>query len=147
MKKVIIILSIVLIPLRLDAAPLSPQQIERVKEAKNLLGPVEPRTTEEIVNELTAARFSEENLQILEAVAQTYRDMLIEYKEATNGKREWLHSVILLNVAFFQFGGSSEQNDTGLNIVIRRKLKKYLSPQLLSNRNLFYALEDTVGNP
>lgn len=141
MKKLMVLSLILAIPLQAHAAALNPQQIERIKEAKKLLGSVDPRTVGDISAELSKTRFAEENLQILEAVAQTYRDMILEYEEVTNDKREWLHSMILLNMAYFQFGGSSEQGDTGLNIVIRRKLRKYMSPELMANPNLFYSLE------
>ena len=140
-KNLIFILSILLIPLQVGAASLSPQQIARVQEVKKLLGAVEPRPVDAIVEELSRSRFPEGQLQILEAVAQTYRDMLIEFTDKSKDKKEWLYSMVRLNMAFFQFGGSSEQNDTGLNITIRRKLKKYLSPELLANPKLFYSLE------
>ena len=141
MKRLFILLLIIGVPVVVHAAPLTQAQIERVKAAKQLLDAADPRTVKEIIEELSQTRFTEGNLQILEAVAQTYRDMLLEYPQAAQGKKEWLHSIIRLNMAYFQFGGSSEQNDSGLNITIRRKLKKYLSPKLLSDPNLFYSLE------
>jgi len=140
MKKWIILLLIIGTPLLANADTLSQAQIQRVKTAKGLLGAADPRTAGEIGDELSKGRFTEENLQIFEAIAQTYRDMVVEYNVGPE-KKEWLHSMILLNMAYFQFGGSSEANDTGLNIMIRRKLKQYLSPELLADPNLFYSLE------
>ena len=141
MRTLIVLLLIIGIPIGSDAASLSQAQMERVKAAKQLLGAADPRAVEEIADEFSKTRLTEGNLQIFEAVAQTYRDMLLEYPQAAQGKKEWLHSMILLNMAYFQFGGSSEENDSGLNITIRRKLKKYLSPELLADPNLFYSLE------
>jgi len=141
MKIFILLILMLTAPLAGFAGTLTPAQINRVTVAKQLLGGADPRTVGAISAELAKSRHTEGDLQILEAVAKTYKEMITEYPQATQSKKEWLHSMVLLNMAFFQFGGNSEANDTGLNITIRRKLKKYLSPELLADPNLFYSLE------
>lgn len=124
------------------AATLSPVQMERLKVAKNFLEQVDTKSLEETKQGFLKNRFIEENLQIYEAVANTYRDMITEYPVETLAKRKWLYSMVLLNLAYFQFGGGdSEENQSGLNIVIRRKLKQYLSTDVLNNPDIFYSLE------
>jgi hypothetical protein len=142
MRKVVVLVLLFLAAVHVaPAAALSPKQLERVRSAKTILAEVDERSLQELEKELSATDFPEGHLQILEAVAATYREMLEEYEATTQGRKEWLHSMILLNMAYFQFGGNSEENDTGLNIVIRRKLKKHLSVQLLADPRLFHSLE------
>ena len=118
-------------------------QVERIKQAQHLLAEVELRSTEEIVIDLNQATYPEGQLQILEAVAKTYRDMIHHYDVKTLAKKEWLHSMILLNMAYFQFGGADEdQYATMLNVAIRRKLKSYMSKELTGHPGLFHSLQE-----
>jgi hypothetical protein len=107
------------------------------------LADVDKRSAQEIVNDLNAAKSPEGQLQILEAVAQTYRDMAAQYEVTSQARKEWLHSMILLNVAFYQFGGiDDDKSETMLNVAIRRKLKSYFSDDLMNRSGLFYSLDE-----
>lgn len=124
-----------------SAGTLSQSQVERVKAVRALLAGVDNRTLQDTISELANSKFPEGNLEIMEAIAATYQEMVSEYQVEGQAKKEWLHSMVCLNMAYLQAGGIAERSDTGLNMVIRRKLKKYLSPQLLSDPELFYSVE------
>ncbi|HLF18874.1 MAG TPA: hypothetical protein VI749_08290 [Candidatus Omnitrophota bacterium] len=135
----IVCFSLLAYPVR---AQLAPAQLERVKAAKELLKEIDTTSVEETVEKLSQSVYPEGDLMIMEAVASTYRDMVFEHQVEGQEKKEWLHSMVLLNMAYFQMGGSGEEEgDTGLNIAIRRKLKQYLSADLMADRRLFHSLE------
>ena len=140
-KTLVIVLFFLMFAVSVHAQP-SSAQLERVMAVRELLQEADNKSLEETLEQLRASTYLEGNLQIMEAVAATYRDMVEEYQVEGQAKKEWLHSIVLLNMAYFQMGGSGEEeNDTGLNIVIRRKLKQYLPADLLADRRLFHSLE------
>lgn len=116
--------------------------MKRIHEIKVLLKNVEGRSKGEIAKGLMATSFPEGNLQIMEAVAQTCSDIAKEYAAEKISKKKWLCSMVQLNMAYLQLEGVQEDgSDTSLNILIRRKLKRHLSPDLLNDPRLVHALE------
>jgi hypothetical protein len=133
--------AVFLAPAVLADAPLTNAQ--RINRVRTLLADVDTRSTQQLISDLKASSSPEGQLQILEAVAQTYQEMVEQYEVATPSQKKWLHSMILLNVAYFQFGGApDDENTTELNIAIRRKLNNYLPEKLRKDPRLFYSLNE-----
>ena len=124
------------------SAQLTPQQFERVKICKNLLQEADLKSLDETVEELEQARNPEQNLQILEAIALTYSEISKEQKVEAKADKEWLHSMVALNMAYLQLGGGEGGRDTALNRLIRGKLKEHLSTALLHDPELFHSVSD-----
>ena len=76
-------------------------------------------------------------------MAKTYADIVREVNVEGKKKKEWLYSMVCLNMAYLQFGGSQGKSGstTELNRLIRRKLKGYLPPNALKRDGFFYSLE------
>ena len=141
MKRWVIIILLCACP-AYAAQNLTSAQTERVKTAKLLLGVVDKKSLEQTIKELQGTSYPEGNLQILEAVAKSYVDIIREQNVEGKGKKEWLYSMIQLNMAYFQLGGDpNNREDTSLNLLIRRKLQKYLPAELFTNPKLFHSLE------
>lgn len=121
---------------------LTSAQIERLKASRQLLADVDDRSLEAGLAGLERSDFPEENLQILEAIARTYADIVKEQNVIEQKNKEWLYSMITLNAAYLQLGGiqAGQSGDTALNKLIRAKLKKYLSPELQQNQEIFKPL-------
>ena len=126
-----------------QADELTSQQITRVATVKNLLGSIEKRSSDELAKHIGKTHSTELQLQIWEAVAVTYKDMIKQYGVETQERREWLYSMIQLNMAYFRLGGEQEESttDTALNLTIRRKLKEHLPANFFSNRSVFFSLD------
>ena len=122
-----------------EGSGLTPLQIERLKVCRELLQEVDNKPLQTRIRELEKAPYPEENLQILEAVARTYDEIVREQKVEGQKNKEWLHSMITLNMAYFQLGGlhASDGNQDPLNRLIRHKLKEYLSSALLNRPEIF----------
>lgn len=117
--------------------------IERVKVVKALLYGVDTKSLQETINELKKTRNPQINLQIREAMAKTYTDIVSQIDVKGQKKKEWLYSMVCLNMAYLQFGGSqgTPGSTTSLNRLIRQELKKYLPPNALKQPGFFYSLE------
>lgn len=122
---------------------LTPQQIERVKACKQLLEGADQKSLETSIEGVESSPHPEENLQIMEAMAKTFSEIALEYKVESQKKKEWLYSMVELNMAYLQLEGA--QGGAGvrdaLNKLICRKLKEYLPARLLKNPGLFYSVE------
>jgi hypothetical protein len=122
---------------------LTAPEIERVRAVKQLLNGIDRKSLQETIEELEKARQPQINLQLKEAMANTYADIVREINVQGRHKKEWLYSMVCLNMAYLQFGGSqgTSRNATSLNRFIRQKLKKYLPPNALKQPGFFYSLE------
>lgn len=122
---------------------LSPSQAQRIEEIKKLLGDADRRSISDAIHEIKKSPAPEGSLQILEAVAAVYNDLNLKYHPANQAARERLLDKIHLNMAYFQLGGPDVErpSESDLTILIRRKLKKHLSPQLRSDPRLFHSLD------
>ncbi len=122
---------------------LTAQEIERVKVVKALLYGIDTKSLRETINELEKTRHPQINLQMREAMAKTYTDIVREINVEGQKKKEWLYSMVCLNMAYLQFGGSqgTPGSTISLNRLIRQKLKKYLPPNALKQPRFLYSLE------
>ena len=122
---------------------LTASDIERVKAVKVLLYDVDTKSLQETIDELEKTRHLQINLQIREAMAKTYTDIVREINVKGQKKKEWLYSMVCLNMAYLQFGGSQGKSGstTELNRLIRRKLKEYLPPNVSEQPGFIHLLE------
>ncbi len=122
---------------------LTQEDILRVKEVKQLLSGIDRESLQKTIDDLDKTRYPRINLQIKEAMARTYTDIAGEYKLTSQKRKEWLYSMVCLNMAYLQFGGEqgNSRNTTDLNRLIRQKLKGYLPLNVLKQHGLIYSLE------
>lgn len=122
---------------------LTSSQIERVRAVKELLGGVDAKSLWETIHEIEATRHPLINLEMKEAMARTYTDIVRDINVEGQKKKEWLYSMICLNMAYLQFGGSQGRSGTTteLNRLIRQKLKEYLPSNVLKQPGFIYSLE------
>lgn len=111
-----------------DAESLNVTQVERLKAVHLLLADVDSKSFSQMKAELERSQDSSMQLDIKEAMARAYADIVREQQVKGKGKKQWLYSMVALNMAYFQFGGSKDSaaGATNLNKLIRQKLKTYL---------------------
>jgi alanyl-tRNA synthetase len=109
-------------------ARLSDKDISRLEVVKEILSEVETKPLSSLIQEIEQSAYPQMSLTIKEAMARAYADIIIEQNVVGKAKREWLYSMVALNMAYFQFGGAkdSASGATNLNKLIRYKLKMYL---------------------
>ena len=124
-------------------AYLTPPEIERVRAFKELLYGVDKKSLGETIDELERTRHPQINLLMREAMARTYADIVREINVEDQKKKEWLYSMVCLNMAYLQFGGDqgNSRNTTSLNRLIRRKLISYLPSNASKQQGFIYSLE------
>lgn len=118
---------------------LNAEEVRRVREFKQLLEGVDDKTVRQAIDELEKSPHPQVNLEIKEAMARTYADIARQLKVEEKPKKEWLYSMVALNMAYLQFGGS--RGDSPLNALICRKLKEHLPPGILKQAGFRYSLE------
>ena len=126
-----------------DSGFLTAPDIERLKGVKALLGGIDKKSLQASIRELEKTRHPHTNLVMREAMARTFTDIVKEVNVEGQKKKEWLYSMICLNMAYLQFGGSQGKrgSTSELNRLIRRKLKEYLPPDLFHQSGFLYSLE------
>lgn len=119
------------------------EELQRLAAAKQLLYGVDTKSLRQTIDELQKTRHPAINLQIKEAVARTYADIVKEENVSGQKRKEWLYSMVCLNMAYLQFGGSvgDTGGTTALNRLIRRKLKAYLPLNAYNRPGFLYSLE------
>ena len=148
MKRSVILLIVMLLSCSVGVyakqarAHLSEKDIERVKIVKETVGEVEKKPLSQMIGELEKTTHPEINLAIKEAMAHAYADIVHEQNVQGQGKKEWLYSMIALNMAYFQFGGDKDSagGTKNLNKLIRYKLKMYLPPEIFNQPGFHAAL-------
>ena len=122
---------------------LTEQEIQRVRAVKELLYGIDTKPLWETIEELEKTRHPLVNLQMKEAIAKAYTDIARDFNVQGQKKKEWLYSMVCLNMAYLQFAGNqgSPGITTDLNKLIRQKLKEYLPADALNQYRLFYSLE------
>ncbi len=110
------------------AGSLTPAEIERVKGSVQIVQEVDRKPLHQIIEDLEKTGHPRTFLHMREAMAKTYADIVREQDVQGQGKREWLYSMISLNMAYLQFVGTKgkRKTDTGLDMLICSKLKEYL---------------------
>ena len=122
---------------------LTAQEIERVRVVKGLLSGIDTKPLRETIAELEKTRHPEISLEMKEAMAKAFTDIVRDINVEGQKKKEWLYSMVCLNMAYLQFGGAQGKygSTTELNRLIRQKLKEYLPPNALKQSGFFYSLE------
>ena len=125
------------------AESLTPDQTRRLQVCERLLDGVDKNGMAKKMRELENSRFPEENVKLIEAVTQTYAELVREQGIEKPDTKEWLYSMVTLNMGYLQLGGSklNQSRDTALNKIIRRRLKDRLPADLLANEEIFYTLD------
>ena len=114
------------------AARISPRQMDRLKAYKSAIRDVDGMTLEEDVRRLEISDQPEHALRMLEAIAAVYREIVAEESVSGQARKEWLHSMVALNMAYMQLSGNPNvRGDSGLNILILKKLRENLPPDTL----------------
>ncbi|MBP9853779.1 MAG: hypothetical protein KBD53_02795 [Candidatus Omnitrophica bacterium] len=125
------------------SSTLTQKEVERVKVCKKLFNGIDGKTLDESITLLEENTYPKENLILLEAMAKTYAEMVEEQNVVDIKKKEWLYSMVKLNMAYLQLGGYQlkKAHAVPLHQVIQTKLKSYIPVELMENRDLFNPLE------
>ncbi len=122
---------------------LTAPEIERVKVFKGLLDDVDKKSLRQTIEALEKTGNPPLYIQMREAMARTYADIVRDQNVEGQKKREWLYSMVALNMAYLQLGATQDAagHTTSLNRLIRRKLKAYLPPDVFIQPGFHYSLE------
>ncbi len=122
---------------------LTVQQVERLEAVNKLLRGVDGKSLPQMISELEKSDNPQMTLAVKEAIAKAYIDIVSEVKVEGQKKKEWLYSMVCLNMAYLQFGGDvgKSGSTTSLNRLIRQKLKKYLPQEILKEKGFSHSLE------
>jgi len=117
-------------------------QVQQVMQVKKLLEGVDKESLQKTIHELEKTRHPQTSLELREAMAKAYVDIVKEVNVEGQKKKEWLYSMICLNMAYLQFGGSQGNpgSTTELNRLIRQKLKEYLPANIQRQPGFLYTL-------
>ena len=127
-----------------QTAHLTMEERGRLRVCKRLLAGVDGKSFEESLSDLDRSSFPHGNLQILEAVAKTFTEIILEQNVVGRDKKEWLHSMITLNMAYLQLAGidATQPQDSPLDKLIRRKLKEHLPSALKDDQRIFHLISE-----
>ena len=122
---------------------LTADEMGRLRSCKRLLGGVDTKSFEQSLFDLKHSSFPHENLQILEAMTKTYTEIVQEQNVVGQKKKEWLYSMVALNMAYLQLAGinATQSQDSPLDKLIRWKLKEHLPEGLKENKKIFHPLK------
>ena len=120
-------------------ARLVPSEIERVKVVKQMLYEVDKKSLQQTIEELEKTGYPDLYVYVREAMAKTYLDIVREQDVQSQKAKEWLYSMITLNMAYLQLGGT--HNAEVLNRQICQKLKAYLPADILNRPGINYSME------
>lgn len=149
MKKSVIVLLLLMLVLPQGVSAqegrrsLGEKDIARVQACKRLFKGVDGQTMEETVEQLESNPYPREQIILMEAMARTYAEVVEEQEVSEPAKKKWLYSMVTLNMAYLQLGGYQlkKAHAVPLHRIIQGKLKKYIPPELMENRDLFNPLE------
>lgn len=115
---------------------------DRVKALKALIRDVDTKPARQTMEEIEESQDPELDLVMREAMAKTYADIVRDEKVLDQKKKEWLYSMVGINMAYLQFGGQQDSSANGLNRLIRQKLKDYLPSGALEQLQAQQYIED-----
>ncbi|MDE2028521.1 MAG: hypothetical protein KGK03_10080 [Candidatus Omnitrophica bacterium] len=136
-------LAVCLMPQTGYSRPLTSIEVQRVKALKGLLDGADGKSLWQTIGELEKNRDPRLVLTMKEAEAHAYADIAGEYGIRTQAKKEWLYSMVCLNMAYLQFGGDEgrQGSTTELNRLIRQKLIRYLPAGILKQQEFLNSLQ------
>ena len=122
---------------------LTTQEIERVKALKVTLRDVDSKTLDQTISDLEKTGYPRLNLEIRETMAKAFVDIVNEQHVSGVKKKQWLYSMVTLNMAYLQMVGLHVKDDEKkeINKLIRYKLKTYL-PKGIEEKKGFYFSPD-----
>lgn len=122
---------------------LSSQEIEKVKEIRQILFDIDHRASHHIIEELERTPYPSTSLNMKEAMAKTFAQLVQEQDVQGQDKKQWLYSMITLNMAYLQFVGTKhyKNTDTALNMLIRRKLREFLPADIDSQPGFIQSVD------
>ncbi len=114
---------------------LSSHDIDRLKAIKHMTVEVDKKSLPQTIAQLEAMPYPRVQVEIQEAMAHTYAELIKEQSVSGLRKREWLYSMITLNMAYLQFVGPKEvrRDEEALNTMIREKLKQHLPADIFKH--------------
>lgn len=122
---------------------LTGQDILRVKAYKHMIRDIDDKSLQHTLDELEKAEYPEVALALKEAMAKAYVDIVREQNVQELKKKQWLYSMVNLNMAYLQFVGlkPTSRNTDPLNKLIRQRLKTYLSPHIINQPGFHCSIE------
>lgn len=124
------------------ANSLSAGQMSRLQDYKALIREVDGMSLQEDIRRLEQSGYPEQTLQIMEAMARTYTDLIREQNIQALPDRRWLFSMVQLNMAYMRLAGSPDvQGTNSLNRMIIKKLRSYLPETLMRHPAFFDAMD------
>ncbi|HSV43575.1 MAG TPA: hypothetical protein VLJ10_03385 [Candidatus Bathyarchaeia archaeon] len=124
-----------------DGIRLGARERERIRAMKDIVRGVDGKTLEQTIRDIENADDPQLELQIKEAIAKTYADIVLQEKVVDQKQKEWLYSMITINMAYLQFGGSGDDSGNGLHRLIRNKLRDYLPPEVWTRPGFLQTIE------
>ena len=122
---------------------LTSQEIDRVRQVKELLSGVDTKPLRETIKEIEKSKHPQTNIELQEAMAHAFLDIAKENNVEGIKKKQWLYSMVCLNMAYLQFGGTLGKygSTTELNRLIRQKLIAYLPRNINTQPGFLNSLE------
>ena len=122
---------------------LTSEEIERLKECKRLMQDADETSFAEALATIEKSPYPHDSLQLLEAAAETYTEIVKEQNIIEQKRKEFLLTKINFNMAYLQLAGvdTEQQQDTALNKMIRWKLRQHILSSLKEHSPLFNPLE------
>ncbi len=114
---------------------------QRVRVFKELIRDVDAKSLQQTIREIEGAEYPQIELLMQEAIAKTYADIVLQEKVVDQKQKEWLYSMVTINMAYLQFGGGQDDSGNALNSLTRRKLKEYLPAEVLTHPGFLQKVE------
>lgn len=108
-------------------------ELERLKALKDLARDVDRESLSEAIDDLARADDLEIALLMRESVAKTYDDIVRERNVVDQDQKEWLYSMVKLNMAYLQLSAAYDNSGNALNRLIRQKLLYYLPAGIVND--------------
>lgn len=140
-KFIFVVLFLILTVPAFAGGKLSSVEIERVRAFKQLTTDVDKKSLETVLREIENTKDPQMTLQISEAIAQVYQELVREKEVVDLEARQWLYGMISLNMANLQFGGKQTGASGPLNRLITKKLKENLPEGIFENPHFHVSIE------
>lgn len=140
MKKILwlILFALIASPAYSKGSKLSAEQVERVKVFKAQIAEVDKKTLAKTIAEIERTNDPHMVLQIQEAIAKVYSDIVADQAIKDKVTKEWLYSTVSMNMANIQFGG---RVGGSVNRMITGRLQKALPNGIMDNPNFHVSVE------
>lgn len=140
--EVVLVLMLVAMPSFAQAGrALSAKDMDRLKAVKEVLRDVDTKTLNQTIADLERTGYPALNLKLREAMAQAFTDIVEEQKVVGRSKKQWLYSMITLNMAYLQMvgGPNIDAKTQPIDKLIRRKLVNYLPENIYQQPGFMFS--------